>query len=127
VVHAGIVSKSQKIPEFRPILEFATDTLAFAADAAGRCFDWCFGTSVLPFYGNSTMAIVRTCAARRRSYTLRALQSKAVSAASTYTRPFTHAKRPSRQRLRSNGVTRHWDHRGRVAGPISFQKLHSWK
>jgi hypothetical protein len=27
VVHAGIVSKSQKIPEFRPILEFATDTL----------------------------------------------------------------------------------------------------
>jgi hypothetical protein len=24
-VHAGIVSKSQKIPEFRPILEFATD------------------------------------------------------------------------------------------------------
>jgi hypothetical protein len=25
VVHAGIVSKSQKIPEFRPILEFATD------------------------------------------------------------------------------------------------------
>jgi hypothetical protein len=27
VVHAGIVSKSQKIPEFRPILEFATDRL----------------------------------------------------------------------------------------------------
>jgi hypothetical protein len=26
VVHAGIVSKSQNIPEFRPILEFATDT-----------------------------------------------------------------------------------------------------
>jgi hypothetical protein len=26
VVHAGIVSKSQKIPEFRPILELATDT-----------------------------------------------------------------------------------------------------
>ena len=25
VVHAGIVSKSPKIPEFRPILEFATD------------------------------------------------------------------------------------------------------
>src|SRR5215467_6273842 len=25
VVHAGIVSKSQKIPEFRPILEFATN------------------------------------------------------------------------------------------------------
>jgi hypothetical protein len=25
VVHAGIVSKSQKIPEFRPFLEFATD------------------------------------------------------------------------------------------------------
>jgi hypothetical protein len=25
VVHVGIVSKSQKIPEFRPILEFATD------------------------------------------------------------------------------------------------------
>ena len=24
VVHVGIVSKSQKIPEFRPILEFAT-------------------------------------------------------------------------------------------------------
>jgi hypothetical protein len=24
-VHAGIVSKSQKIPEFRPIWEFATD------------------------------------------------------------------------------------------------------
>jgi hypothetical protein len=24
-VHAGIVSKSQTIPEFRPILEFATD------------------------------------------------------------------------------------------------------
>jgi hypothetical protein len=28
VVHAGIVSKSQKIPEFRPFLEFATDTAA---------------------------------------------------------------------------------------------------
>jgi hypothetical protein len=26
VVHAGILSKSQKLPEFRPILEFATDT-----------------------------------------------------------------------------------------------------
>jgi hypothetical protein len=26
VVHAGIVSKSQKIPEFRPFLEFATDS-----------------------------------------------------------------------------------------------------
>jgi hypothetical protein len=25
VVHAGIVSKSQKLPEFRPTLEFATD------------------------------------------------------------------------------------------------------
>jgi hypothetical protein len=25
IVHAGIVSKSQKIQEFRPILEFATD------------------------------------------------------------------------------------------------------
>jgi hypothetical protein len=25
VVHAGIVSKSQKLPQFRPILEFATD------------------------------------------------------------------------------------------------------
>jgi hypothetical protein len=25
VVHAGIISKSQKPPEFRPILEFATD------------------------------------------------------------------------------------------------------
>jgi len=29
VLHAGIVSKSQKIPEFRPILAFATDTVAF--------------------------------------------------------------------------------------------------
>jgi len=27
VVHAGIVSKSQKLLEFRPILEFATDTV----------------------------------------------------------------------------------------------------
>jgi hypothetical protein len=27
VVHAGIVSKSQKIQEFRPFLEFATDSL----------------------------------------------------------------------------------------------------
>jgi hypothetical protein len=26
VVHAGIVSKSQKIPKFRPILEFAIDS-----------------------------------------------------------------------------------------------------
>ena len=26
IVHTGIVSKSQKISEFRPILEFATDT-----------------------------------------------------------------------------------------------------
>jgi len=25
VVHAGIVSKPQKIPEFRPVLEFASD------------------------------------------------------------------------------------------------------
>ena len=25
VVHAGILSNSQKLPEFRPILEFATD------------------------------------------------------------------------------------------------------
>jgi hypothetical protein len=28
VVHAGIVSKSQKLPEFRPILEFATHRAA---------------------------------------------------------------------------------------------------
>ena len=27
VVHAGIVSKSQKLPAFRPILEFATDRI----------------------------------------------------------------------------------------------------
>ena len=27
VVHAGILSESQTIPEIRPILEFATDTL----------------------------------------------------------------------------------------------------
>jgi hypothetical protein len=27
VVPAGIVSKPQKIPAFRPVLEFATDTL----------------------------------------------------------------------------------------------------
>ena len=27
VVHTGIVSKPQKLPEFRQILEFATDTL----------------------------------------------------------------------------------------------------
>ena len=27
VVHAGILSNSQKLPEFRPILEFATDRL----------------------------------------------------------------------------------------------------
>jgi hypothetical protein len=27
VVHAGILSNSQKLPEFRPILEFATDGL----------------------------------------------------------------------------------------------------
>jgi hypothetical protein len=26
VVHAGIVSKCQKVPEFKPISEFATDT-----------------------------------------------------------------------------------------------------
>jgi len=26
VVHAGILSNSQKLPEFRPILEFATDS-----------------------------------------------------------------------------------------------------
>jgi hypothetical protein len=31
VVHVGIVSKSQKIPEFRPILEFATDKPADAS------------------------------------------------------------------------------------------------
>jgi len=79
------------------------EPLAFATDAAGMCFDWCFGTSVLDFYGNSTMPMVRTCAARRWCYTLHALQSKAVSALH-YARPFTHAKRPSRQRLRSNGV-----------------------
>jgi hypothetical protein len=70
----------------------------------GTCFDGCFGTSVLPIYGNFTMAMVRTCAARRR-YTLHALQSKAVSASGTYSRPFTHGKRPPRQRLSSNGDT----------------------
>ena len=55
-------------------------SLAFAADAAGMGFDWCFGTAVLSFYGNPTMSVVRDCAARKRSYTLHALQSKAVSA-----------------------------------------------
>jgi hypothetical protein len=31
VVHAGILSNSQKLPEFRPILEFATDKVKAAA------------------------------------------------------------------------------------------------
>jgi hypothetical protein len=34
VVHAGIVSKSQNLLEFRPILEFATDTMQFIRDSA---------------------------------------------------------------------------------------------
>src|SRR5215472_10178821 len=33
------------------------------------CFDWCFGTRVLPFYRDSTIAAVRDCVARKRSYT----------------------------------------------------------
>ena len=41
VVHAGIVSKSQKIPEFRPILEFATDRIPENASARfGRSVAW---------------------------------------------------------------------------------------
>jgi hypothetical protein len=39
VVHAGIVSKSQKLPEFRPILEFATDSF-FAQAFCGKCYLW---------------------------------------------------------------------------------------
>jgi hypothetical protein len=41
VVHAGIVSKSPKIPEFRPILEFATDRWrkqSSPPDSTGRDF-----------------------------------------------------------------------------------------
>jgi hypothetical protein len=37
VVHAGIVSKAQKIPEFRPFLEFANDTLESNALLETRC------------------------------------------------------------------------------------------
>ena len=41
VVHAGIESKSQKIPEFRPILEFATDTLFWTtADPEAKLGDF---------------------------------------------------------------------------------------
>src|SRR5215471_11237425 len=39
-------------------------------DAAGMCFDWCFGTRVLPSYRDSNMPAVRDCVARKRSYTV---------------------------------------------------------
>ena len=32
VVHAGIVSESQKVPEFKPILEFATGSVGILSD-----------------------------------------------------------------------------------------------
>jgi len=40
VVHAGIVSKSQKLPEFRPILEFATShqVVSIHTDTTGEVF-----------------------------------------------------------------------------------------
>ena len=34
------------------------------------CFDWCFGTRVLPSYRDSNMPAVRDCVARKRSYTV---------------------------------------------------------
>ena len=36
----------------------SSKALAFAADAAAMGIDCSFGTSVLPFYGNSTIPVV---------------------------------------------------------------------
>jgi len=40
------------------------------------CFDWCFGTSVLPFYRDSTIPAVRDCVARKRSYTVQRFKAR---------------------------------------------------
>ena len=55
VVHAGIVSKSQKIPEFRPFLEFATDRLGWQSAIEGR-FDASSGCGPTGGREGSTLA-----------------------------------------------------------------------
>src|SRR5215472_14516965 len=55
------------------------------------CFDWCFGTRVLPFYRDSTIAAVRDCVARKRSYTYTRFKA----------RQFLFARTPDPLRTRS--------------------------
>ena len=66
---------------------------------------WYFRTMFLRLVEGGELEL---CEARSRCYTWLLVRSKA-NFNSDVSRPFTHAKRPPRQRLSSNGVPGKWD------------------